>query len=66
MSLRVFHVVFIIVCVAFSLFMAIWGVTEYRNAQTSTTLAVGIIFGFATVALLVYGVKAFKKLKDIP
>ena len=66
MSLRVFHVIFIIVCVAFSLFMAIWGVREYLSEHTSTALAVAIIFSLAAVGLLVYGVKAFQKLKDIP
>lgn len=66
MSLRAFHIIFIIVCVAFSLFMAIWGVREYMNRQTSTALTVGIVFGIAGAGLLVYGVKAYQKLKDVP
>jgi uncharacterized membrane protein YozB (DUF420 family) len=66
MSLRAFHIIFIIVCVAFSLFMAIWGVREYMNRHTSTALTVGIVFGIAGAGLLVYGVKAYQKLKDVP
>ena len=66
MSLRVFHIIFIIVCVAFSLFMAIWGVREYLDERTVTTLAVAIIFFIAAVGLLAYGLKAYQKLKDIP
>jgi xanthine/uracil/vitamin C permease (AzgA family) len=66
MSLRAFHIIFIIVCVSFSLFMTVWGVREYMNRQTSTALAVAIMFGIAGVALLIYGVKAYRKLKDVP
>ena len=66
MSLRVFHVIFIIVCVAFSLFLTFWGVREWRADGGTTELWVAIISAIAAVALLVYGVKAFRKLRDLP
>lgn len=58
MSLRVFHIVFVMVCVALSIFVAAWG---WRNA--SQTLA--ITFAVFAVALIVYGVSAFKKLREL-
>jgi len=58
MSLRVFHIVFVMVCVALSIFVAAWG---WRNS--SQTLA--ITFAVFAVALIVYGVSAFKKLREL-
>lgn len=58
MSLRVFHIVFVMVCVALSIFVAAWG---WRN--DAATLA--IVFALLTLALIVYGVYAFRKLRDL-
>lgn len=66
MSLRVFHIVFVIVTVALSLYIAVWGVREYSAERSTTGLAMAIIF-FATAAGLVYyGKKVFHKLKELP
>jgi TRAP-type C4-dicarboxylate transport system permease small subunit len=66
MSLRVFHVIFIIVCVAFCLFMTFWGVREWMTVRNGTSLALGLVSGVAGIGLMVYGVKVFQKLRDIP
>ena len=58
MSLRVFHIVFVMVCIALSIFVAVWGWTN-----KSQNLA--IVFAIFTVALVVYGVQAFKKLREL-
>ncbi len=58
MSLRIFHIVFVMVCVALSIFVAVWG---WQN--DSPKLA--ITFVVATLALIVYGVYAFRKLRDL-
>jgi len=58
MSLRIFHIVFVMVCVALSIFVAVWG---WQN--NSPKLA--ITFVVAILALIVYGIFAFKKLKDL-
>jgi len=66
MSLRVFHIVFIIVTVALSLWVALWGVREYSQEQSMMGLALSLIF-FATAALLIYyGKKVYRKLKELP
>ena len=58
MSLRIFHIVFVMVCVALSIFVAAWGL---RNEATALT----ITFALFAVALIVYGVSAFRKLKEL-
>ena len=58
MSLRIFHIVFVMVCVALSIFVAAWG---WRNG--AGTLA--IVFSIAAAALIAYGVQAFKKLREL-
>ena len=42
MSLRVFHVIFIIVSIALCLYVAVWGVREYM-----VTRSLGALAGFA-------------------
>ena len=58
MSLRVFHIVFVMVCVALSIFVAVWGWTN--KAQNLT-----IVFGLFALALVFYGVHAFRKLREL-
>ena len=58
MSLRIFHIVFVMVCVALSIFVAVWG-----SRNDSPTLA--IVFAAGALALIVYGVFAFRKLRDL-
>jgi hypothetical protein len=58
MSLRIFHIVFVMVCVALSIFVAAWGV---RNSA----MPLAITFAVFAAALVVYGVHAFKKLREL-
>lgn len=58
MSLRVFHIVFVMVCVALSIFVAVWG---WKNQAT----ALMVTFAVFAVALILYGASAFKKLKEL-
>ncbi|HYU23698.1 MAG TPA: hypothetical protein VEO74_00725 [Thermoanaerobaculia bacterium] len=58
MSLRIFHIVFVMVCVALSIFVAAWG---WRNG--AATLA--IVFAVFALALVFYGVHAFRKLREL-
>lgn len=66
MSLRVFHVVFVAICVALSLFVAVWGVAEFSRESSVMALAVAVVFFGAAVALVIYGKKVFVKLRDLP
>ena len=58
MSLRIFHIVFVMVCVALSIFVAAWG----RKNQATALM---VTFAIFAVALIVYGASAFRKLKEL-
>ncbi|HXH37617.1 MAG TPA: hypothetical protein VNN08_03240 [Thermoanaerobaculia bacterium] len=66
MSLRVFHIVFITVSVALTLYLTVWGVREFM----ATRSALGVwmaVFGVAFGASLIwYGKRVFHKLKELP
>lgn len=62
MSLRIFHVVFIVVSVLLSVFVALWGL----RAQTTTGFGLAAVFIACAVALIVYGKRTFRKLKELP
>ena len=66
MSLRAFHIVFVIVTVALSLFVALWGFREYSQERDMGALGLAVLFLVTAVALIVYGKKVFVKLRDLP
>ena len=66
MSLRAFHIVFVIVTVALSLFVALWGFREFSRERDMAALALAILFLCTAGALVVYGKKVFRKLKELP
>jgi len=66
MSLRIFHIVFIVVTIVLSLYVALWGITQFSQERNGSALAVGILFLGAAVLLMVYGKKTFRKLKELP
>lgn len=66
MSLRAFHIVFIIVTVILSLYVALWGIREFAQEQSTTGLTLAILFLATAVAGMIYGKKAFAKLKELP
>ena len=45
MSLRTFHIVFIVASIAMSFLVGVWGVLEYRRDANLTNLLIGIGFG---------------------
>lgn len=65
MSLRAFHIVFIVVTVVLSLYVALWGIREFAANRDASRLAVGLLFLGAAVGLMVYGKKTFAKLRDL-
>lgn len=66
MSLRIFHIVFVLVSILLSVFVALWGVREYSQRGSGTGLALAIVFALSAVTLVVYGRKVFRKLKELP
>jgi len=66
MSLRAFHIVFIVVTIALSLYVALWGIREFTEERSVSALALGLLFAAMAVALMVYGKKTFTKLRNLP
>jgi len=66
MSLRIFHIVFIVVCVMLTLFVGVWGIHEYVSARSNLALGMAIAFLLGGVVLVAYGTLAFRKLRDLP
>ena len=66
MSLRAFHIVFIIVTVVLSLYVALWGIREFAQERSNLGLGLAIVFLASAVGLMVYGKKAFAKLRELP
>ena len=66
MSLKVFHILFVIVCVGLSLWVGVWGIRDYVHVRSVGALSLGIVFLVSGLVLVVYGRKAFEKLKQIP
>ncbi|HEY8132488.1 MAG TPA: hypothetical protein VII12_11420 [Thermoanaerobaculia bacterium] len=65
MSLRIFHIIFVTVSIALSIFVAIWGVREYMATHNSGALALSGVFLLGGILLVAYAGKAFRKLKDL-
>ncbi len=65
MSLRIFHVIFIIASIALALFVAVWAVREYQATHSTGALALGVVFVVAGAAMVFYGMRWFKKLKEL-
>jgi quinol-cytochrome oxidoreductase complex cytochrome b subunit len=59
MSLRVFHIIFVMVCVAFCIWVTVWGIR-------AGSIALAAVFAAACVVLIVYGTKVYGKLRDLP
>ena len=59
MSLRIFHIIFVSASVALCIFTSMWFFRE-RN------LPMAVLFLVSAGALVVYGKKVFRKLKEIP
>jgi hypothetical protein len=66
MSLKAFHIVFVILTTVLSLFVALWGIREFAQQKSTSGLALGLVFLATAIALMVYGRKVWAKFKEIP
>lgn len=64
MSLKAFHVVFVLASVVLAAGVGVWSVEQARAAQSGYWLLAGLSF-LAAGALVVYGVWFLKKNKDV-
>lgn len=65
MSLRIFHIVFVTVSIALSIFVTIWGVREYAATHSTGALALSGTFLAAGVLLVIYAGRVFRKLREL-
>ena len=65
MSLKIFHVVFIALSVVLSAALGAWGVQRWLAEGSSGGLAMGVLFFVTGAVLLVYGVRFWKKMKEL-
>jgi len=65
MSLKAFHVFFIVVSVLCALGFGAWAVADYSRTGRGSLLALGVL-GFAAAAVLIwYGLWFLRKLKNV-
>jgi multisubunit Na+/H+ antiporter MnhB subunit len=66
MSLRAFHMIFIVVSVALAVFVTVWGIRLYLQQHSTAGLGLAAVFAVAAVVMIIYGKKTFGKLRDLP
>ena len=64
-SLKAFHIVFVLVSTILTFGFGIWAVRDYRAAGDVSSLAFGIISLALGAALLIYGRWFLSKLRDV-
>ena len=65
MSLKAFHLVFVIASILLGLGVGGWGIMEYRANGEISALIMGLIFLIMGVTLMIYGNRMLKKTKHI-
>ena len=65
MSLKAFHLIFVIASILLGLGVGGWGVQKYRTQGELGPLVIGVIFFAMGIALFFYGRRMLKKTKDI-
>lgn len=65
MSLKIFHIVFIVLSILLSAGVGAWGVRSYLADGSGSHLALGVVFFLAGAGLVVYGVSFLKKMREI-
>jgi hypothetical protein len=65
LSLRSFHLFFIAVSVLLAVWVGVWGVQGYLVTKNVGDLTLGILFFAIGFGLVVYGLKARRKLRAL-
>ena len=65
MSLKSFHLIFIVASILLGLGVGAWGIREYQAKGEIGALILGILFLLMGGVLLIYGRRMLKKTKDI-
>jgi hypothetical protein len=65
MSLKAFHIVFIVLSIVMAFFCGAWLLYQYSQTRDAAQLIVGIVLVLAGGALIIYGKSVLRKLKHI-
>jgi hypothetical protein len=65
MSLKAFHVLFIIISILLTALVGVWGVHQYVVHESGSSLALGGVFFFSGLGLVVYLLWYLPKLKEL-
>lgn len=65
MSLRAFHLFFIAASIALCAVIAVWGVDQYRAGGGGGDLALAAICALLGLALIAYGLKIYRKFREL-
>ena len=65
LGLKGFHIFFICVSILLCLGVGAWGFQQYAQTESTTGLAMAIIFFLSGAALVVYAVRYFGKLRKL-
>ena len=66
MSLRTFHIIFVLISTLLALCVGIWSILQYRSEHTNAMLMMTCSSLACMCGLLVYGRWFLRKLKDSP
>lgn len=65
MSLKAFHVFFVLLAIALSAMCALWAAREYMNEHATGMLVFAILSALSGVGILIYGVWFIRKQKHL-
>jgi steroid 5-alpha reductase family enzyme len=65
LSLRSFHLFFIAASVLLAAWVGVWGVQSYLATRSAVDLALGVLFFALGFVLLLYGLRARRKLRAL-
>jgi hypothetical protein len=65
MSLRIFHIVFVTASVLLCAWVTVWALQEYWRGRNVAWIGMAVLFLLCGAALVVYGRKVFRKLKEL-
>lgn len=65
MSLKIFHLVFIVLSILMCLYVGTWGISQYSASGGAGSLALGIACFVLGAALVVYLVRVVRKFREM-
>ena len=65
MSLKAFHIFFIVVSILLSFGFGVWGIYTHLSFGNVTFLIMGLVSFVIGIALIIYGINFMKKLKHV-